>query len=30
MPLTYRRPGVYIEESLLSNAGDVAGSLSFP
>lgn len=28
MPLTYRRPGVYIEESLLSNAGDVSGASS--
>lgn len=28
MPLTYRRPGVYIEESLLSNAGDISGATS--
>lgn len=28
MPLTYRRPGVYIEESLLSSAGDIAGATS--
>ena len=28
MPLTYRRPGVYLEESLLSNAGDVSNATS--
>ena len=28
MPLTYRRPGVYLEESLLSSAGDVSNATS--
>lgn len=28
MPLTYRRPGVYLEESLLSSAGDVSSASS--
>ncbi|NBZ96734.1 MAG: hypothetical protein EBR40_09980 [Proteobacteria bacterium] len=28
MPLNYRRPGVYLEESLLSSAGDVSNATS--
>lgn len=28
MPLTYRRPGVYLEESLLASAGDVSNATS--
>lgn len=28
MPLTYRRPGVYLEESLLINPSDVAGTVT--
>jgi hypothetical protein len=28
MPLTYRRPGVYLEESLLVNPSDVAGTVT--